>query len=163
MKKLLLIQNKILSLQDLERKLAFWRFRDSKVVFTNGCFDLIHRGHIEYLAQAANLGDVLIVGLNSDQSVHSIKGKGRPIQDESSRALILAAMSFVTAVVLFDEDTPYNLIEKVQPDILVKGADYKKEDIVGNDIVKRKGGSIKTIKLAEGLSTSSIIKKIRST
>ncbi len=145
---------------EFDRKLAYWNFKKDKVVFTNGCFDILHRGHVEYLAKAANLGDVLVVGLNSDDSVSRLKGAGRPVLDEESRAMALAAMGFVDLVVIFEEDTPYELIKKVQPDVLVKGADYKEEDIVGYDIVKAKGGEIVTIDFVQGYSTSSIINKV---
>jgi rfaE bifunctional protein nucleotidyltransferase chain/domain len=145
---------------DLEFAIAMWRFKDQKIVFTNGCFDIIHRGHVEYLAQAASHGDQLVIGLNTDASVKRLKGTSRPVQDENSRALILAAFSFVSKVVLFDEDTPFELIKLVQPDILVKGGDYNAEDIVGYDIVKNKGGEVITIDLVEGHSTSSIIDRI---
>jgi len=145
----------------LDRLIAVWKFKENKIVFTNGCFDLIHRGHIEYLAKASALGDVLVVGLNTDASVRSIKGRSRPLQDEYSRALILAAMRFVDFVVLFDEDTPENLIRKIQPDVLVKGGDYKPSEIVGYDIVTAKGGKVLTIELVENYSTTRLIKKIR--
>lgn len=145
----------------LDRLIAVWKFKENKIVFTNGCFDLIHRGHIEYLAKASALGDVLVVGLNTDASVRSIKGRSRPLQDEYSRALILAAMRFVDYVVLFDEDTPENLIRKIQPDVLVKGGDYKPSEIVGYDIVTAKGGKVVTIELVENFSTTRLIKKIR--
>lgn len=145
----------------LDRLIAVWKFKENKIVFTNGCFDLIHRGHVEYLAKASALGDVLVVGLNTDASVRSIKGRSRPLQDEYSRALILAAMRFVDYVVLFDEDTPENLICKIQPDVLVKGGDYKPSEIVGYDIVTAKGGKVVTIELVENFSTTRLIKKIR--
>ncbi|NLI24216.1 MAG: D-glycero-beta-D-manno-heptose 1-phosphate adenylyltransferase [Bacteroidales bacterium] len=145
----------------LDRLIAVWKFKENKIVFTNGCFDLIHRGHVEYLAKASALGDVLVVGLNTDASVRSIKGRSRPLQDEYSRALILAAMRFVDYVVLFDEDTPENLIRKIQPDVLVKGGDYKPSEIVGYDIVTAKGGKVVTIELVENFSTTRLIKKIR--
>jgi D-glycero-beta-D-manno-heptose 1-phosphate adenylyltransferase len=156
-----LIQSKILlDTEELENLLSIWRFKDQKIVFTNGCFDIIHRGHIEYLAKAASLGNILIIGLNSDASVKRLKGQSRPVQDENARALVLASFSFVTKVVMFDTDTPYDLIKTVQPDILVKGGDYKPEDIVGYDIVTAKGGKIATIDFVEGHSTTSIIKKM---
>lgn len=145
----------------LDRLIAVWKFKENKIVFTNGCFDLIHRGHVEYLAKASALGDVLVVGLNTDASVRSIKGRSRPLQDEYSRALILAAMRFVDYVVLFDEDTPENLIRKIQPDVLVKGGDYKPSEIAGYDIVTAKGGKVVTIELVENFSTTRLIKKIR--
>lgn len=158
-----LIQSKILmDRTELEFSLAIWRFKGQKLVFTNGCFDIIHRGHVEYLAKAASLGDQLIIGLNTDASVKRLKGMARPVQDETTRALVLASFSFVSKVVLFDEDTPFELINLIQPDILVKGGDYKPEDIVGYDIVKGKGGEIVTIDLVEGHSTTSIINRINS-
>lgn len=161
MHKLEILQSKIFKAkEDLSYQLAYWQFHSENIVFTNGCFDIIHRGHIDYLAKAADEGSVLIVGLNTDASVQHIKGDSRPVQDETSRAMILAALSFVSAVVLFDEDTPYELIKYVQPDVLVKGSDYKAEDIVGFDIVTAKGGFVKTIDFLDGFSTSRIIEKI---
>jgi len=162
MKRLEIIRKKIFNYSDADysRLLAIWRFQGKKIVFTNGCFDILHLGHIDYLAAASELGDLLIVGLNTDQSVSKIKGSNRPIQDEISRAFVLASLGFVDAVVFFGEDTPYNLIKATQPDILVKGADYKPEDIVGYDIVKNKGGEIVTIEFLEGYSTTAIEKKI---
>jgi rfaE bifunctional protein nucleotidyltransferase chain/domain len=155
------IQSKILlDRSELENLLAIWKFKDQKIVFTNGCFDIIHRGHVEYLAKAASLGDQLIIGLNTDASVKRLKGAARPVQDENTRALVLASFSFVSKVILFDEDTPYELIKLVQPDILVKGGDYKPEDVVGHDIVEDKGGTVVTLDLVEGHSTSSLIKKM---
>ncbi|MCK4637977.1 MAG: D-glycero-beta-D-manno-heptose 1-phosphate adenylyltransferase [Bacteroidales bacterium] len=161
MSKLEIIKSKIFSKESLKYQLAIWRFLSKKIVFTNGCFDILHLGHIDYLSKAAEFGNVLIVGLNSDDSVRTIKGINRPINDENSRAMILAFLSFVSAVILFDEDTPYNLIKFVQPDVLIKGSDYKPEDIVGYDIVKAKGGEIKTIDFLPGYSTTSIIDKIK--
>jgi rfaE bifunctional protein nucleotidyltransferase chain/domain len=155
------IQRKILKQPELDRQLAFWRFKGLKIVFTNGCFDIIHLGHIDYLAEAAALGNILLIGLNTDNSTRRLKGPTRPINDEHSRAMILASFSFVDAVVLFDEETPYNLIKTVQPDILVKGADYKPEDIVGYDIVMAKGGKVETLEYLKGYSTSLIEKKIK--
>jgi len=146
---------------DLSRLIAFFAFKEKKVVFTNGCFDILHLGHIDYLAQAADLGDVLIVGLNTDASVKKIKGDNRPLNDEHSRASILASLKFITVVILFDEETPYDLIKFISPDMLVKGSDYSPEEIVGYDIVKAKGGEITTIDFLEGYSTTSIIKKIK--
>jgi rfaE bifunctional protein nucleotidyltransferase chain/domain len=162
MKRLEIIRKKIFSYSDndFSRLLAIWKFQGKKIVFTNGCFDILHLGHIDYLAAASELGDLLIIGLNTDQSVSKIKGNNRPIQDEVSRAFVLASLGFVDAVVYFGEDTPYNLIKTIQPDILVKGADYKPEDIVGYDIVKNKGGEIVTIEFLEGYSTTAIEKQI---
>ncbi|MBK6345285.1 MAG: D-glycero-beta-D-manno-heptose 1-phosphate adenylyltransferase [Bacteroidales bacterium] len=156
-----ILQKKVPNPQELEHLLAYWHFRDLKIVFTNGCFDIIHRGHVDYLAKAADLGNVLIIGLNTDASTRRLKGPDRPINDEYARAMVLASMSFVTAIVLFDEDTPYELIRKIQPDILVKGADYRPEDIVGYDIVMGKGGKVETLEYLPGYSTSLIEKKIR--
>jgi D-glycero-beta-D-manno-heptose 1-phosphate adenylyltransferase len=162
MEKLELIKKKIFDLKLLQQTLTLWRFQNKKIVFTNGCFDLIHLGHIDYLAHAADFGDILIVGLNSDNSVRRLKGAGRPITDEQSRSIILASLCFIDAVIFFDEETPYELIKKIQPDILVKGGDYKIEDIVGYDIVINNGGEVKTIDFVSGYSTSLIEKKIRS-
>jgi len=145
---------------DYKRMLTIWQFQGKKIVFTNGCFDILHLGHIDYLSKAKDLGDLLIIGLNTDLSVSRIKGENRPIQDEISRAIVLASLGVVDVVVFFGEDTPYNLIKTTQPDILVKGADYKPEDIVGYDIVKSKGGQVVTIEFLEGYSTSAIEKKI---
>jgi D-glycero-beta-D-manno-heptose 1-phosphate adenylyltransferase len=162
MSKLDLIRSKIYSRQDIElqRLLNIWRFKGLKFVFTNGCFDILHLGHIDYLAKASDLGQKLIVGLNTDESVHTLKGGNRPIQDETSRAIILASLSFVDLVVFFGEQTPYELIKSVQPDVLVKGADYKPEEIVGFDIVSAKGGEVVTIDYLEGYSTTAIEKRI---
>lgn len=155
------IQSKIvMDRGELENELAILRFKDKKIVFTNGCFDIIHRGHVEYLAKAASLGNALILGLNTDASVKRLKGSSRPVQDENTRALVLASFSFITKVVLFDEDTPYELINLVKPDFLVKGGDYSPESIVGYDIVKNHGGQIVTIDLVEGHSTTSIINRM---
>jgi rfaE bifunctional protein nucleotidyltransferase chain/domain len=136
--------------------------KNKKIVFTNGCFDILHKGHVDYLAKAADLGDVLVLGLNTDESVSRLKGPHRPIQDEQSRMLIMASLSFVDAVVLFNEPTPLKLIELVQPDVLVKGSDYNIEQIVGYNVVKAKGGEVKTIDFLAGYSTSAIEKKIKS-
>lgn len=131
-----------------------------KIVFTNGVFDIIHRGHVEYLTEAKCLGDILIVGLNSDSSVKMIKGDKRPIVMEENRAYVLANLKPVDYVVIFDEDTPYNTIKKVLPDVLVKGADWSEDKIVGSDIVKQSGGEIKRIKFVENNSSTNIIERI---
>jgi rfaE bifunctional protein nucleotidyltransferase chain/domain len=154
--------NKILDLPSLKAKVEGWQQASKKVVFTNGVFDLLHLGHITYLAKAAELGDRLIIGLNSDSSVKRIKGDDRPVNDQSNRAAILAALFFVDAVVVFDEDTPFNLITALMPDILVKGADYVIENIVGGKEVIANGGEVKTINFVEGYSSTSIIQKIRN-
>lgn len=154
------IKSKILSEDNLNDLINEWREKNQKIVFTNGCFDLLHLGHIDYLAKAKDLGDKLIIGVNTDDSVRRLKGVYRPLQDENSRLHILAALEFVDAVILFNENTPYELIKKIQPDVLVKGADYKIEDIVGYDIVTSRGGSVKTIEYLEGYSTTSIEQRI---
>lgn len=155
-------EQKILSLAALQAKIKVWQLRQYKIVFTNGCFDLLHLGHVDYLEKAKQLGDILIVGLNTDASVCRLKGEQRPIQDEHSRARVMAALEFVDAVVYFEEDTPYELIKALQPDILVKGNDYTPEAIVGADIVQAKQGEVLTVELVSGYSTSNIIKKIRA-
>lgn len=161
MSKLNLVIEKIFTWQTLPKKIADWKKNGKKVVFTNGCFDILHKGHVDYLAKAADLGEILIIGLNTDASVSKLKGPHRPIQDESSRLQIIASLGFVDAVILFEEPTPYKLIQLVQPDVLVKGSDYLPEEIVGYDIVKAKGGIIKTIDFLPGYSTSLIEKKIK--
>lgn len=153
--------DKFMNLSSLKAVLVEWRKHGSKVVFTNGCFDILHAGHVDYLEQAKGLGDKLVVGLNSDSSVKSIKGETRPVTQEEARARVLAALEFVDAVVLFDEDTPYNLITEVKPDILVKGNDYAKENIIGADFVIKHGGSIHTIPLLQGFSTTILINKVK--
>ncbi|MEI6122469.1 MAG: adenylyltransferase/cytidyltransferase family protein [Bacteroidota bacterium] len=161
MTRLKIVSNKIFfSVADFEMKLNFYRFKDYSLVFTNGCFDLLHLGHIDYLSKAADLGDVLIVGMNSDGSVQKLKGINRPICDITSRAMVLASLSFVTAVLVFDEETPLQLINFIKPDVLVKGKDYALEQIVGAETVVKHGGKVVTIDLVDGYSTSLIEKKI---
>ncbi|HOV10754.1 MAG TPA: D-glycero-beta-D-manno-heptose 1-phosphate adenylyltransferase [Bacteroidales bacterium] len=143
-----------------EKQLEYYRFKKFKMVFTNGCFDIMHLGHIDYLSKAADLGDILIVGLNSDFSVKKIKGADRPIIDINSRSALLASLSFVDAVVIFDEPTPLHLIQFILPDILVKGNDYTVDKIVGAEEVINKGGEVVTIELVKGYSTTLIEKKI---
>ena len=147
--------------KEAENTLSLWRFKDDKIVFTNGCFDILHKGHIEYLVKAASLGTKLVIGLNTDASVKRLKGDSRPVNDENARALLLASLVFVDKVILFDTDTPRDLIDFVQPDVLVKGGDYKPEEIVGYDIVKAKGGEIVTLDFVEGYSTTSLIEKMK--
>ena len=136
------------------------RRRGKKIVFTNGVFDVLHRGHVNYLAKAASFGDVLIVGLNSDQSVRRIKGKSRPLQSQRDRAEILLALRAVDFVVIFGEDTPYKLIRQIKPDVLVKGADYKLSEIVGAEFVRSYGGRGRRIRLTPGRSTSRLLRKL---
>ncbi len=158
------IQQKIFRANDekLPLRLASVAFKHDKIVFTNGVFDLLHLGHIDYLSKAKDLGNFLIVGVNSDESARRLqKGDNRPIKDEVSRSTIMAALRFVDLVVVFDEDTPYQVIKLVQPDILVKGSDYNPNEIVGSDIVTAKGGSVVTIDFLPGYSTTAIEKKIR--
>ncbi len=148
------------STQTLAQQMQAWQNNGQKVVFTNGCFDLLHRGHVDYLAKAADCGQKLVIGVNTDASVSKLKGPNRPIQDEQSRLQILASLQCVDAVILFDEQTPYDLIKALQPDVLVKGSDYLPENIVGYDIVTAKGGEVKTIDFIPGFSTSAIERKI---
>jgi len=155
--------DKIKSLQDAKKKVAEWKSKGKKVVFTNGCFDLIHLGHVDYLEKARNLGDKLVLGLNTDDSVSRFKGPERPLQDETSRARVLAAFQFIDLVVFFNDDTPLNLITELQPSILVKGSDYLAENIVGADVVKKGGGEVKTIDFVPGYSTTRIVEKIKKT
>lgn len=156
-----ILSQKILDADQLRRTLNLWRFQQKRIVFTNGCFDILHLGHVDYLAKASDLGDILVIGLNTDASVSRIKGPDRPVNDEQARARLLAALQFVDAVVLFDEATPYELIKKVQPDVLVKGKDYKAEEVVGYDIVTAKGGHVETIDLVAGYSTTALIEKLK--
>lgn len=166
------IRQKILTRETLLNKVKMWKQNEQEVVFTNGCFDILHRGHIEYLAQTANFGDKLIVAINADSSVKKLnKGRNRPIQDENSRALIIAALAFVDVVVIFEEDTPIELIMELIPDVLVKGGDYdatvidnySKRYIVGSDVVKSNGGQVEVIQFVDGYSTSKIEEKIKGT
>lgn len=162
MKNLDYIKTKFYDTTTIKEQLKIWRLENKKIVFTNGCFDILHKGHVEYLSTSKDLGDILIVGLNSDSSVKKLKGEERPINNQNSRAVILSALLFVDAVIYFDEDTPLNLIKSIKPDVLVKGGDYKKEDIVGYDFVTERGGEVKTIDLVKGYSTTNIIKKSRN-
>ena len=155
-------KDKILTREQLPATLAGWRAQGRKVVFTNGCFDLLHLGHVDYLEQARHLGDALVVGLNTDESVGRLK-PGRPIQDAVARARILASLAFVDAVVLFGEPTPLGLIELVQPDVLVKGDDYAIDGIVGHELVLNRGGEVLTVPLVPGYSTSRIVERILRT
>ena len=155
------LNSKIYNLDTLTSQVEQWKMADNKVVFTNGCFDIIHRGHIEVLARTADLGDKLIIGINSDQSIQKLKGKDRPIIDEQSRAILLAALSFVDAIVLFSEVTPLKLISTLLPDVLAKGGDYEIETIVGHEIVQQNGGKVKLVPFVDGFSSTTIIDKIK--
>ncbi len=152
--------NKILTKEQLNEILPDWK-KEGKVVFTNGCFDILHLGHVDYLEKARNLGQKMIVGLNTDASVQRLKGPARPICDELSRARVMASLEFVDAVILFDEETPFELINFLKPDILVKGNDYTVENIVGADVVLKNGGSVETVPLVNGYSTTNVIEKIK--
>lgn len=153
--------NKINDLPTLINKINGWKSEGKKIVFTNGVFDLLHLGHITYMSKAAELGDKLIIGLNADASVKRLKGESRPVNDQNNRAALLAALFFVDAVILFEEDTPRELITKLMPDVLIKGADYTIENIAGAQEVLANGGEVKTISLVEGYSSTSIINKIK--
>lgn len=139
-----------------------WKADKEKIVFTNGCFDIIHSGHVDSLIKSAGLGTKLIVGLNSDKSVAANKGKGRPILNIESRTILLAAFVFVDAVIVFSEKTPYDLIARILPDLLVKGNEYTIEEVVGYDIVQKHGGKVQTLDVVPGISTTEIIKKIKN-
>jgi D-glycero-beta-D-manno-heptose 1-phosphate adenylyltransferase len=154
---------KIVTLPEAKKQVKEWQRAGHHVVFTNGCFDLIHLGHVDYLEKARMLGDKLVLGLNTDDSVSRFKGPERPLQDELSRARVLAAMQFIDLVVLFNEDTPLSLISELLPDILVKGSDYLADNIVGADVVKKNGGVVKTIDFVPGYSTTRIVEKIKKT
>lgn len=156
------INSKIFSLDDLKNQVNAWKQAGGDVVFTNGCFDIIHRGHIEVLAQTADLGDRLIIGLNSDSSIQKLKGENRPIIEEQSRAILLASLEFVDAVVIFSEDTPLKLISALLPDVLAKGGDYEIETIVGHEIVQQNGGKVKLVPFVDGFSSTTIIEKIKN-
>ncbi len=154
------LQSKIINKEQLLPLLNICRFKNQKIVFSNGCFDILHRGHVEYLSKAASLGDIMVIGLNTDSSIKKLKGEDRPVQDEVSRAEIMASLFFVDYVVYFEQETPLELITYLQPDILVKGKDYKEDEVVGADVVRAKGGKVITIDLVEGYSTSSIINNL---
>ncbi len=151
---------KVVSLPTLARIRARLRRQGKRVVFTNGTFDIVHRGHVEYLTAARKMGDVLIVGLNSDSSIRRIKGPRRPINRGADRAAVLAALASVDYVCSFGEDTPYRMIRRLLPDVLVKGADWKKAAIVGSDVVKVNGGSVRTVRLTPGRSTTNVIERV---
>ena len=155
------LQNKILTLPELQKRLAQWRLLSKTIVFTNGVFDILHAGHISSFLEAAQYGDYLIVGLNSDTSVKGLKGNDRPINNEQSRAVLLSALAMVDAVIIFSDPTPLELIKAIKPDVLVKGGDYKIEDIAGAKEVTGWGGKVIINPIIEGFSTTSIINKIQ--
>ena len=156
------INNKIFDLQLLMKKIEKWRSKNKKIVFTNGCFDLIHLGHIEILARSSDFGDKLIIGVNSDLSIKMLKGENRPIIQQSSRIRQLSALEFVDAVILFDEETPIKLIETIKPDVITKGGDYTAKNVIGNEVVSQKNGEVVIIPLTQGFSTTSILNKIKN-
>ena len=159
MEKLEFIKSKIVSGESLERILSYWRFAGKKIVFTNGCFDIIHVGHTRYLKSARKLGDVLVVAVNSDVSVRGLKGPGRPVNPETDRMEVLSEFPFVDFVVKFNEATPFNVIKAVLPDALVKGGDWPVKNIVGGDFVIKNGGKVINIPFIKGRSTTKIIQK----
>lgn len=156
-----LTHNKILTFNGMQHQVKRWRLLDKTIAFTNGCFDILHEGHLEILSQAAALGDILVVGVNTDASVKKLKGESRPVNNESFRAQMLAALTMVDAVVLFDEETPLELIRLIEPDTLIKGGDYAIEQIAGAEDVIKNGGEVKIIPLVKGYSTTAFIQKIR--
>jgi len=156
------IQGKVTTLNELLNVLSVYRFQEKRIVFTDGCFDLIHRGHIKFLAEASDLGDILIIGLNSDLSIGKIKGDGRPVQDQGTRSILTASLRFVDHVVLFDDENSENIIKVIRPDVLVKGGDWRVDEIVGSDIVLKNGGEVKSLLFIDDTSTTSIIEKILS-
>lgn len=157
-----IIKEKIATLEEIVRRVSQWRVKGKTIAFTNGVFDIIHAGHILSLSSAAAEGDILIVGLNSDASVKRLKGESRPVNDENSRATVLATLLMVDAVVMFEEDTPLNLIKSIMPDVLVKGGDYKVEDIAGSKEVIEAGGRVAINPILEGFSTTGIIRKLNN-
>ena len=156
------IPSKIVVLPELEKQIRRWRLKNYKIVFTNGVFDILHEGHIASLSQAATYGNMLIVGVNSDASVKRLKGPSRPVNNENSRALVLASLLMVDAVILFEEDTPLDLIKAIMPDVLVKGGDYNIEQIAGAKEVIANGGEVMLADIVEGVSTTAIIEKMRT-
>lgn len=170
MSRLSYLENKIVSIEEAKRLVRLWQMKGEKIVFTNGCFDILHKGHVTYLAKSADLGNRMVVALNTDNSVREQgKGDDRPINSEDARAIVLAGLGFVDLIIFFNEQTPINCIEELLPDVLVKGADYdpnetdskSKKYIVGSDIVRANGGEVKVIDLVDGFSTTSILSKIK--
>jgi len=153
-------KQKIRRWEEIPRIRAYWSLLEQRVVFTNGCFDLLHLGHVEYLEAASQLGDVLVVGLNADASIRRLKGPSRPILPQEARARLLAALEFVEAVIIFEEDTPEKLIEALRPDVLVKGGDYTEDQIAGAAFVRSYGGEVVILPYIPGYSTTSLIQKI---
>jgi rfaE bifunctional protein nucleotidyltransferase chain/domain len=155
------IHDKIFTVDELKRQVQRWHLLEKKVVFTNGCFDILHKGHLELLSKAASLGDFLVVGVNADLSVKKLKGEHRPVNDEAFRSLMLASLTIVDAAIIFPEDTPLELITAIEPDIIVKGGDYRADQVVGAEQVMKNGGEVVIVPLVNGYSTTGIIAKIR--
>lgn len=156
------VDKRVVDSVQVQRLVNIWRMKGDRIVFTNGCFDILHRGHVEYLQEAAALGDRLIIGVNSDASVkRQNKGPERPLNDQYSRAKVLAALRFIDAVVIFDQDTPLELIKALGPDVLVKGGDWSEDKIVGSEYVRSLGGDVRSLKLVDGFSTTGLVAKIR--
>lgn len=169
-KRLKYVEDKIVDHETAVRRIGTWQFKEDKIVFTNGCFDILHKGHVSYLAEAAGLGNKLVVALNTDASVRRQgKGDDRPVNNEDARSMVMASLGFVDLVVFFDDDTPLDLISNLKPDVLVKGADYDPDEtdstsksyIVGSDLMRELGGEVRAIPLIEGYSTTSIISKLK--
>lgn len=156
------LELKIFTLATLKEQCVHWKHDHMQIVFTNGCFDILHEGHVRYLTEAKSLGTKLIVGLNSDDSVKKLKGPNRPINNAKSRAIVLAGLESVDAVIVFEEETPHQLIAQLLPKVLVKGGDWKTEDIVGSDIVIEHGGKVYSLRFHEGYSTTLIEQKIKN-
>ncbi len=156
-----MIKKKIKKKQGLKKTISRLKKREKSIVFTNGCFDILHAGHVHYLEEAKKLGDVLVVAVNSDGSAKRLKGKGRPVTSRDNRMKLLAALESVDFVTYFDEDDPGSIVRELEPDIIVKGSDWDEDDIIGADVVKKRGGRVATISFLKGLSTTSIIKKIK--
>lgn len=155
------MKNKLKTWEEIAAIIKDLKSQNKKIVFTNGCFDILHSGHVKYLAEAKELGDILILGLNSDSSVKRLKGKDRPINNEKERAVVLSALYTISYIVIFEDDTPYKLIKHIKPDILVKGGDWEPKDIVGSDIVNSYNGEVKSLSFIEGKSTTDIINKLK--
>lgn len=160
MSRISFIEEKVCNKKQAIQKAELWKFKGQKIVFTNGCFDILHAGHVTYLEKAKKLGDVLILALNSDSSVTKLKGKSRPVIHQEDRARVLSALSSVDSIIIFSETTPLHLIKKIQPDILVKGSDYKKNQVVGHQELKKWHGKVELVSVVPGRSTSAILKKI---
>ena len=155
------MKNKLKTWEEISIIIKELKTQNKKIIFTNGCFDILHSGHVQYLTEAKELGDILILGLNSDSSVNRLKGIDRPVNNERERAIVLSALCSISYIVIFEEDTPYKLINHIKPDILVKGGDWKSKDIVGSDIVNSYNGEVKSLSFVEGKSTTDIINKLR--